>query len=69
MTLQLKVLNMGCSACGNKISKAVKTVDPTAIVQTEPKTKIVLVETIVSEITIREALSAAGYPAVESQAH
>ncbi|MEH1872140.1 MAG: heavy-metal-associated domain-containing protein [Nostoc sp.] len=43
MTLQLKVPNMACSACGDTITKAVKSVDPTATVQADPKTKIVLV--------------------------
>jgi len=62
MTLQLKVPNMACSACGDTITKAVKSVDPTATVQADPKTKIVLVETNASETVIKEAITTAGYP-------
>ena len=62
MTLQLKVPNMACSACGDTITKAVKSVDPTATVQADPKTKIVLVETNASETVIKEASTTAGYP-------
>jgi copper chaperone len=61
MTLQIKVPNMACSACGDTITKAVKTVDPTAMVQADPKTKIVLVDTNADETVIKEAITTAGY--------
>ncbi|BDI20844.1 hypothetical protein ANSO36C_66460 (plasmid) [Nostoc cf. commune SO-36] len=61
MTLQLKVPNMACSACGDTITKAVKAVDPTATVQADPKTKVVLVDTNASETVIKEAITTAGY--------
>jgi len=61
MTLQLKVRNMACSACGANITKAVKSIDPAAEVQTNPKTKLVRIETQASEIDIKEAISNAGY--------
>jgi len=61
MTLQITVPNMACSACGDTITKAVKIVDPTAIVQADPKTKIVLVDTNASETVIKEAITTAGY--------
>ena len=61
MTLQLKVLNMACSACGEAITKAIKAIDPTAIVQTDPKTKQVNIETQVSQAAVKEAITAAGY--------
>lgn len=63
MTLQLTVPKLACSACVNTITKAVKTVDPNAKVQAETKTKLVSVETQVSETAIKEAIAAAGYPA------
>lgn len=52
---------MACSACGDTITKAVKTVDPTAMVQADPKTKIVLVDTNADETVIKEAITTAGY--------
>jgi len=62
MTLQLTVPKLACSACVNTITKAVKTVDPNATVQAEPKTKQVSVKTQASETAIKEAIAAAGYP-------
>lgn len=61
MRLQLNVPNMACSACGDTITKAVKTVDPNATVQADPKTKIVLVDTNADETVIKEAITTAGY--------
>lgn len=63
MTLQLTVPNLACSACVNNITKAVKTVDPNAKVQAEPKTKLVLVETQADQTAIQDAIAVAGYPA------
>lgn len=65
MTLQLKVPNMACSACGETITKAIQSVDPTATVQADPKTKLVSIETEVSQAAITEAITAAGYSVAE----
>ncbi len=61
MTLQFQVPNMACSACGEKITKAIEAIDPTATVQTDPKTKQVSVETQATEIEIEQAITDAGY--------
>lgn len=61
MTLQLKVPNMACSACGATITEAIKAVDPNATVQADPKTKLVSVETQAPEVVVKEAVIAAGY--------
>ncbi|MBD2772095.1 heavy-metal-associated domain-containing protein [Iningainema tapete] len=61
MTLQLKVSNMACSACGETIAKAVKAVDPAATVQANPKTKLVSIETQASEAIVKQAITDAGY--------
>ena len=53
---------MACSACANNITNAVKAVDVNAIVEADPTTKFVNVETQASETAIKEALIAAGYP-------
>jgi copper chaperone len=65
MMLQLKVPNMACSACGETITKAIQTVDPTATVQADPKTKLVSIETEASQAAITEAITAAGYTVAE----
>jgi copper chaperone len=62
MKLQLKVPKMSCGGCVNSITKAIKTVDANAIVQGDPQTKIVLVETKSPEPEIKAALAQAGYP-------
>lgn len=63
MTLQLKVPDIACSACVDTVTKAVKSVDPTAQVEADPKTKLVRVETQQSETAIKAAIANAGYPA------
>lgn len=62
MAIELKVPNMACSACAETITKAVQSIDPTAEVQADPQTKQVMVESSVSESSVREAIAAAGYP-------
>lgn len=61
MTLELTVSNMACSACSETITKAIKAVDPVATVQTDPKTKLVNLETRASESVIKQAITDAGY--------
>lgn len=61
MTLQFKVPNMACAACGETITEAVKSVDSTAMVQADPKTKLVNINTQASETTVKQAITDAGY--------
>ncbi|HBB34760.1 MAG TPA: heavy metal transporter [Cyanobacteria bacterium UBA8803] len=61
MTVQLKVPDMACSACTDTITKAIKAVDPTANVTADPKTKLVSIETEVSEAVVKQAITDAGY--------
>ncbi len=56
MTLQLTVPNMACSACANNITNAVKTIDASAIVQADPTTKLVSVDTQASATAIQPSL-------------
>ncbi|MEA5531413.1 heavy-metal-associated domain-containing protein [Dolichospermum sp. UHCC 0684] len=62
MTITLTIPGMACSACASNITKAVKAVDANAIVEADPQTKFVNVDTQASETAIKEALTAAGYP-------
>jgi copper chaperone len=61
MSLQFTVPNMACSACADTITKAIATLDPTASVQADPKTKQVQVSTQASEAAVREVITSAGY--------
>lgn len=63
MALQLKVPNIACAACVDTVTKAVKSVDATAKVEVDRKTKMVSIETQQSEAEIKQAIADAGYPA------
>ena len=63
MTLQLKVPKIACAACVNTVTKAVKSVDATAKVDADTKTKMVNIQTQQSEAEIKQAIAAVGYPA------
>ena len=58
MKLQLKVPNMTCGGGVSSITQAIS-----AIVQGDPQTKMVSVETQAPETAVKAALSKAGYPA------
>ncbi|MDZ4784833.1 MAG: copper chaperone [bacterium] len=53
---------MGCQR-DRTITQAVQTVDAHAIVQGDPQTKTVSVETQAAETNIRAAIAKVGYPA------
>ena len=67
MTIQLRVPGMACpkgyrfayGGCGKTITKAIQSVDTSADVQTDPKSKQVKVETQAKEFSIREAMPSA----------
>ena len=63
MTIELKIPNMACGACAKTITQAVIDLDPKASVKADPKTKQVIVNTKISESSVKEAIAAAGYPA------
>ena len=65
MTFQFKVPNMACSACVTTITNAITVIDPTAKVEADSKTKLVKIETQQSEMAVKEAIAAAGYPVAE----
>jgi copper chaperone len=65
MTVQLNVPDMACGACSATITKAVTTLDPTATVDADLKTKWVKIESQVDEARLRGAIAAAGYAIAE----
>ncbi len=62
MTIHLTVPSMACAACAETITKAVHSVDATAQVTADLKTKKVDIETLQAEDDIRGAIAASGYP-------
>jgi copper chaperone len=61
MTYEFTVPDMACSACSATLTKAVQSVDATATVQTDVKTKQMSVDTQAAEADIRRAIADAGY--------
>ncbi|ELT51233.1 heavy-metal-associated domain-containing protein [Brucella intermedia] len=62
--LRFNVPNMTCGGCAKSVKKALESVDPTALVDTFPEKREVVVEkTTASEAEIRAVLEEAGYPA------
>ena len=64
MTIELKVPNMACpkgyrfayGACAKTITQAVIELDPKASVKADPKTKQLIVNTKVSESSVKDAM-------------
>jgi copper chaperone len=63
MTLKLIVPKLACASCVNTVTKAIKSVDATAKVEADAKTKMVSIETQQPEAEIKKAIAAVGYPA------
>lgn len=61
MSIQLIVPDMACSVCSDTITKAIQAIDPSAKVNTDPKTKVVSVDSLASETDIKDAITTAGY--------
>ncbi|NJL63424.1 MAG: heavy-metal-associated domain-containing protein [Methylacidiphilales bacterium] len=57
MPIQLNVSNMACSACGETIVAAIKAIAPDAVVKFDVATKLVSIETEVSEVAIKDAIA------------
>jgi copper chaperone len=69
MKLQLKVPSMVCGSCAETITKAVRAVDPTAVVVANPKTKLVEVETQQPQERIARAIADASAVAYAQTGH
>lgn len=61
MAIEFKVPDMACGACAETITKAIKAIAPDAVVEADSKTKLVRVDTEVTETAIRSAITHAGY--------
>lgn len=62
--LELKVNDMTCGHCVGAVTKAVKELDPKAMVRVDLGTKQVSVESAKPAAEVIQALEEAGYPAV-----
>ncbi|MEO0941465.1 MAG: heavy-metal-associated domain-containing protein [Cyanobacteria bacterium J06642_12] len=61
-TFEFTVPKLACQVCVGNVTKAVKGVDETATVDADPTTKVVKVTSDRPEASLRDVLTAAGYP-------
>jgi len=60
--IEFEVKDMSCGHCVGAVTKAVKQVDPAAVVQVDLASKKVSVDSSKERSLIAEALTEAGYP-------
>ncbi|TYQ31433.1 heavy-metal-associated domain-containing protein [Pseudanabaena sp. UWO310] len=61
MTLKLSVPSIGCASCIETITKAIQSVDTSAIVTGDPASKSLDIDSQLSEVKIRELIAIAGH--------
>lgn len=55
------VPDMACGACADKISHAIRSIDPQAQIVADPQTKLVRIESELTEIALHGAIVDTGY--------
>ncbi len=61
MKLQLTVPSMVCSACSDTVTRAIQSLDPSAVVHIDLSTKTVSIETQALESQVTSAILAVGH--------
>ncbi|WP_426240503.1 heavy-metal-associated domain-containing protein [Pararhizobium sp. DWP1-1-3] len=61
--MELRIENMTCGGCARSVTKAIRSVDPNAGIETNPAARLAKVETTASSVALQKVLEDAGYPA------
>lgn len=61
--MQFHIENMTCFGCAKSVTKAIKSIDASAVVEPDPANRKVDVRTSVSRSAVEAVLVEAGYPA------
>lgn len=61
MSLKLSVPSIGCASCIETITKAIQSVDASAIIVGDALTKSLAIESHLSEVKLRELIAIAGH--------
>ncbi|MBD2297406.1 heavy-metal-associated domain-containing protein [Nostoc sp. FACHB-87] len=61
MALKLKVSNISCAGCADKITESIHVMEPDALVDVNVEDKTVTVESAASEESIKQVIVASGY--------
>ncbi len=61
--MQFHIQNMTCYGCARSVTKAIHSVDQSAVIKADPENRKVEVETSATRAEIEAVLAEAGYPA------
>lgn len=64
--MKLHVENMTCGGCARAVNKAITQLDENAVVEADPPSRTVTVQTSAAQAEVLKALDAAGFTAVAS---
>lgn len=66
--MQFHIENMTCFGCARSVTKAIQSVDRGAVIDADPESRKVEVETSAARAEIEAVLAEAGYPAARGAA-
>ena len=61
--MELRIESMTCGGCARSVTRAIRSVDPNALIETDPASRTVKVETTATSAALQQVLEEAGYPA------
>lgn len=61
--MELRIESMTCGGCARSVMRAIQSVDPNALIETDPASRTVKVETTATSAAVCQVLEEAGYPA------
>lgn len=61
--MELKIESMTCGGCARSVARAIQSVDPNALIDTDPVSRTVKIETTATSAAVQQVLEEAGYPA------
>lgn len=61
--MELRIESMTCGGCAKSVTRAIQSVDPNALIETDPAARTVKVETTAPPVALLRVLEEAGYPA------
>jgi copper chaperone len=66
--MQFHIQNMTCYGCARSVTKAIHSVDQSAVIKADPEHRKLEIKTSASRTEIEAVLAAAGYPATRETA-
>lgn len=66
--MQFHIENMTCFGCARSVTKAIQSVDKSAVVNADPENRRIDIETSATRAEIEAVLAEAGYPATRDAA-